>query len=107
MKKDRIIIKELTEDVVDLYYISKVSSVYALGFVWDKCHKIYIVEDEDDIQSINETWGEDTTIHSLDELPKVWSKSCPLRFISNWKLNKHYVEQCNNAMFEFSLDEDE
>lgn len=106
--EERIIIKELTEDVVDLYYINKVNIVDdALGFVWDECHKIYIVEDIDDLRSVRETWGEDTTIHSLKELPYVWSKSCPLRFISNWKLTKDYVSQCNNAMFEFPLWEDE
>ena len=66
----------------------------------------YIIEDEDDIQSVRENCNKDTTIHSLDELPKIWSKSCPLRFISNWKLTKRYVEQGNNAMFELSLDED-
>ena len=42
MKKDRIVIRELTEYVLDLYCVSKVNSVDALGFVWDKCHKIYI-----------------------------------------------------------------
>ena len=104
--EDKIIIKELTEDVVDLYYVSKTSIVDALGFVWDECHKIYIVEDEDDIQDIQKTWSKDTTIYDLAELPRVWSKSCPLRFISNWKLTKHYVEQSNNAMFEFPLWED-
>lgn len=108
MKKDRIIIKELTEneDNEDLFYINKVNIVNALGFVWDDCHKIYIVEDNNDIQSIRETWNKDETIYSLEELPKIWSKSCPLRFISNWKLDKHYVSQLNSAIFEFPLWED-
>lgn len=115
-KKDRIIIKELTEDglfedivedIDDFFFISKVSTVDALGFVWDDCHKIYIVEDEDDIQSVRETWNKDETIYKLDRLPEIWSRSCPLRFISNWKLDKDYVSQCNCAMFEFPLWEDE
>ena len=108
MKKDRIIIKELTEneDNEDIFYISKVNIVGAIGFVWDSCHKIYIVEDEDDIQSIRDTWSKDEIIHSLTMLPYMWSKSCPLRFISNWRLDKHYVSQCSNAIFEFPLWED-
>lgn len=103
--EDKIIIRELNNDG-DLFYINKVNIVNALGFVWDGCHKIYIVEDEDDIQSVRETWHKDEIIFDLGELPRIWSKSCPLRFISNWKLDKDYVSQCSEAMFEFPLWED-
>lgn len=70
-------------------------------FVFDNCHKIYLVEDMDDIESVKETWGEDTIFYNIDELPRIWEESCSLRFISNWKLDKRYVRQFNGAEFEF------
>ncbi len=75
--------------------------VNAKSFVFDDCHKIYIVEDEDDIEDIKKTWGENETFYDIKELPKVWNDSCPLRFISNWKLTKQFVRQCYDAEFEF------
>lgn len=34
------------------------------------------------------------------ELERMYEESCELRFISNWKLNKHYVKQFEEAVFE-------
>ena len=70
-------------------------------FVFDNCHKIYLVEDKDDIEDIKNTWGEDTIFYNIDELPKIWEESRSLRFIYNWKLTKRYVRQFNGAEFEF------
>lgn len=70
-------------------------------FVFDGCHKIYLVEDKDDIEDIKNTWGENTIFYNIDELPKIWEESCSLRFIYNWKLTKRYVRQFNGAEFEF------
>lgn len=70
-------------------------------FVFDGCHKIYLVEDEDDIKSVKEMWGENEKLYKIDELPRIWNESCPLRFISNWKLTQQYVRQCYDAEFEF------
>lgn len=70
-------------------------------FVWDGCHKIYLVENMNDIKSVKETWGKDTTFYCIDELPEVWYSSCSLRFIQNWSLTKNYVRQFNGAGFEF------
>ena len=72
----------------------------SLQFVYDDCHKIYIVEDQDDIDSIKQTWRADETFYNIDELPKIWNNSCPLRFISNLKLDKQYVRQGYDAEFE-------
>lgn len=48
-------------------------------FVWDRCYKIYIIDLED-----------------------IYNNSCPLRFISNWKLDKKYVKQFEeNVRFEY------
>lgn len=70
-------------------------------FVYDGCHKIYIVEDKEDIEDVKKTWGEDEIFYNIDELPKIWGETCPLRFISNWKLDKQFVHQCCGAEFEF------
>lgn len=72
-------------------------TVTGTGVAWDGCHKIYIIEDEAD-QAEAEKIG--YTIYSIQELPRVWTMSCPLRFIKNWKLNKVYVEQDESATFE-------
>lgn len=99
----KVIIKEYERDefgdygkLINEYVVSDVCS-----FVYDNCHKIYIVEDNDDIQSVKELWGENEIFHAIEELPIVWQNSCPLRFIDNWKLNKYYVQQGNLAKFEF------
>lgn len=70
-------------------------------FVYDDCHKIYIVEDKEDIESVKKMWGEKTIFYNIDELPKIWEETCPLRFISNWKLDKQFVRQFKGAKFEF------
>lgn len=66
-------------------------------FVWDDCHKIYLVQDHDDVESVKSTWGEDTLFYTIDELQDIYDRSCPLRFISNWKLDTTYARQCYNA----------
>lgn len=70
-------------------------------FVWDECHRIYLVENQNDIESVKQTWGDDTIFYNIDKLPKIWYKSCPLRFVYNWSGTKRYVEQGNYADFEF------
>lgn len=66
-------------------------------FAYDGCHKIYIIEDEKDERDALE-YGYDIFI--LDELENAWNGSCGLRFISNWKLDKRYVKQFEDAIFE-------
>ena len=40
-------------------------------------------------------------LYILDILEKIYNTSCPLRFISNWKLDKCYVAQGEeNVIFE-------
>ena len=68
-------------------------------FAYDDCHKIYIIEDEDDIKEAKEI-GYD--IYDIKYIKEVFDYSCPLRFISNWKLNKGYVSQFENAEFEIN-----
>lgn len=62
----------------------------ARHFAYDGCHKIYLLEDDDDMfnASINHF-----TIYPIDKLLDIFYSSCPLRFIDNWKLDKTFVEQ--------------
>ena len=78
----------------------KVNGIEIIGskFAYDGCHKIYIIEDEVDERKALEL-GYDIFI--MDELEDAWNNSCELRFISNWKLNKYYVKQFENATFEY------
>ena len=73
-------------------YINNVL-VEGTSFVYDNCHKIYIIEDLEDVKSVYEIWGENETFHKLEDLEDVYNNSCPLRFISNWKLDKRYITQ--------------
>ena len=67
-------------------------------FAYDGCHKIYICEDEADIETMR--GYEYENILPIAELPKTWDWSCPLRFIQNVKLTTNYVMQCEDAVFE-------
>ena len=78
-----------------MYAINDISIDEYTGFVFDGCHKIYLVKDED-IPSVNELWGngyEDEPIYLLKDLPRCYENSCSLRFISSWDLTKHFVKQ--------------
>lgn len=94
----------MIEDEYGYYQRAELANSYEIDslslFVYDGCHKIYIVEDQDDIESVKQTWRVDETFYNIDELPNIWNNSCPLRFISNWKLDKQYVRQGYDAEFE-------
>lgn len=80
------------------------------GFVWDGCHKIYIIEDDNDLRDCTEKWGtlvNGTDIFDITKIEKIYDDSCSLRFISNWKLNTQYVRQFEDATFDWvGSDED-
>ena len=67
----KTIIREYEIDEVgyDLYVFGKLLNEYVIEddltlFVYDNCHKIYIVEDKDDIESVKKMWGEDTKFYN-------------------------------------------
>lgn len=66
-------------------------------FAFDGCHKIYIIEDEIDRKEAEEY---DYQIFDLKEIQEKYENSCDLKFISNWKLDKRYVKQLEDATFE-------
>lgn len=66
-------------------------------FAYNGCHKIYIIEDKEDEQKAIE-YG--YSILPISKLKITYDKSCSLKFINNWKLNKTYVGQFEEALFE-------
>lgn len=61
---------------------------------YDGCHKIYVLESDDDLKEAKEL-GYD--IYGIDKLQEIYDDSCELRFISNWKCNVQYCQQLDNA----------
>lgn len=64
--------------------------IIASEFAYDGCHKIYLLESEEDKY---EAKGSGYGIFPISLLEKKFNNSCGLQFISNWKLTKSYVEQ--------------
>lgn len=79
----------------------KINNKEVIGdkFAYDGCHKIYIIEDEKDRKDAEEY---DYQIFDLKDIQNVYENSCELKFISNWKLDKRYVNQFEDAIFEYS-----
>lgn len=59
-------------------------------FAYDGCHKIYILEDKNDIETAMH-YG--FRLYPTLELQKTYNGSCPLKFIANMKFDKTYVGQ--------------
>lgn len=67
-------------------------------FAYEGCHKMYIIEDDqDEAEAIKFKYD----IFPIEQLEKTYIKSCELKFISNWKLTKRYVRQYEEAQFEY------
>lgn len=60
-------------------------------FAFDGCHKIYILEDSQDMYEATQL---DYNILPIDKLKDTYDNACVLKFINNWKLTKTYAEQC-------------
>lgn len=66
------------------------------SFAWDGCHKIYIIEDNEDYEMARDY---EYDIYDIEEIQDKYNDSCDLRFIYNWKLDKQYVCQFEKARF--------
>ena len=71
--------------------------IKAKQFAYDGCHKIYLIEDTDDLKDAKDI-GYD--IYDIELLKETYDDSCSLRFINNWKLTKQIVPQFETAKFE-------
>ena len=72
----------------------------ARGYIFDNCHKFYIIEDERDLEEAEaEATPSAVRLHPLDEgLFSDFQHSCPLRFISNWRLSVMFVPQFSRTV---------
>ena len=69
----------------------------AKKFAYDGCHKIYLLESE---QDEDEARSNDYDILPISQLKKTFDNSCGLQFISDWSLKKAFVPQFEDAVFE-------
>ena len=65
-------------------------------FAFDGCHKIYLLESDEDITDASSSSG--YKVYPIKGLKKAWADSCGLRFINTWKL-KRVVAQFEEAVF--------
>lgn len=72
---------------------------YAKEFAYDGCHKIYLLDEEEQRAQMVEYGYE---FYPIADLQSAFDNSCSLRFISNCSLTIQYVKQ-----FEFEESEDE
>lgn len=76
----------------------------ALGYVYDGCHKFYIIEDEADKKEAFDSWGA-SVAPLTDDMFRLFLKSCPLRFVYNWKLTDDIIPQtCDMYETEFEFE---
>jgi hypothetical protein len=73
----------------------RIEKIKGLGFIYDNCHKIYILETNEDVKEAVEKNKNDNyyTLYPMEKLAEMYLKSCPLRFINNYKLTKTFIEQ--------------
>lgn len=73
--------------------------INAIGFAYDGCHKIYLLNNGDDIVEAEDN-GYD--VFDIDGIVSAFIYSCPLRFINEWGGDfKSIISQAeNNIVFE-------
>lgn len=69
----------------------------AKQFAYDGCHKIYIIENDADLEDALSLGYE---IRNIELLEETYNNSCELRFINNWKLDTVYVGQFEELKLE-------
>ena len=57
------------------------------GFLYDGCHKIWLIRDTADMEDMRTAGWSDTDMYDIHGLPQAWEDSCPLRFIQTGDLN--------------------
>lgn len=60
----------------------------ATQFAWDGCHKIYIIENQEELVEAKNVGYE---ILDIKNLETAWEKSCELKFINFWNLDKDAI----------------
>lgn len=61
-------------------------------FAYEGCHKIYLIENEEQLEEAKKYLY---NIFSIDSLLEIYEDSCPWRFINFWDSNKpSLIPQC-------------
>ena len=76
--------------VTDVVTLVNGKETTATRFAYDGCHKIYLIEDDEDEKEAIELGY---TIKPIKSIMSIYHHSCPLKFIRNWKLDKAFVSQ--------------
>lgn len=69
----------------------------ATEFGFDGCHKIYLCDSQEGRRQLVEL---EYDLYPIEDLPVIWTATCPLRFIMSGDLSVSYVGQCEPAEFE-------
>lgn len=80
-----------------------INNIEVIGkeFIYDGCHKIYIVEDQEDREIAYRDGYIDSDFYPIEEIESVFNNSCSLRFISNVSLTRRYADQFEKADFNY------
>lgn len=80
--------------------IGNVDVSHAKGFVYDGCHKIYILFTDTAVKEEKKLRGGDLVIYPMDEIEGIYRKTCYLRFIDGIGDDDLYsiVPQCRNRV---------
>lgn len=78
----------------------KINGIEIIGesVAYEGCHKLYVCEDNNDIREAQECGY---TVYPINNLPLLYDSSCNLKFINNWKLDKTYCKQFEEAIFTY------
>ncbi len=72
----------------------RISKIKGLGFEYDGCHKMYVLETDEELKEATEKDKDGGyTIYPMSELANKYLNSCSLRFINNYKLTKTFIRQ--------------
>lgn len=69
----------------------------ARKFAFDGCHKIYLLESDNDK---NEALANGYNIYHIHRLEYIYQHSCPIKFINSWDLQTTFAHQGEMANFE-------
>lgn len=72
--------------------------ITAKEFVWDGCHKIYLINSDDDRKKAEEMGY--SPLIPIEQLQDVYESSCGLRFINNWSLTTVVGQFEEDVVFE-------
>ena len=83
----------------------KINGVEVVGkrFAYDGCHKIYVCANEEQEAEAKRV-GYD--LYPISELEDKYNTSCELRFIHQWDFEREYVPQFEEALFEYTDEQD-